>query len=74
VIIRGAFAASLSIGLCRREILPRVLSLALSNAKNICNSVQEDHGVYLISFTYIWASYQLALILLKEQKRTVSSL
>lgn len=31
-----------------------------------CNSVQGDHGVYLIPFTYTQATYQMALILLKE--------
>lgn len=34
--------------------------------ENVCNSVQGDHGVYLILFTYVWAINQLALILLKE--------
>lgn len=69
-IIWGSFAASSSIGLCKRNSAtwaPRVLGLALGIAKNICNSVQGDHGVYFMSFTYVWAIHQLALILLKEK-------
>lgn len=56
VYVRGKFC----------HMTPRVLSLALGMAKDICSSVQGDHGVYLTPFTYTWAAYQLALIQLKE--------
>lgn len=54
-----------------RETLPHELQgfwvWPLVLQKNICNSVQGDHGVYFMSFTYVWAIHQLALILLKEK-------
>lgn len=55
----------------KKDILPHELQgfwvwpLALQNY--ICNSVQGDHGVYIILFTYTWATYQLAFILLQEK-------
>lgn len=69
--IRGWFAASSSNCLCKKDILPYGLQglwgwpLVLKK-KVSCNSVQGDHGVYLIPFTYTQATYQMALILLKE--------